>query len=124
MSTRKFSRVHFNVEAAIKAGERSFCGEVENLSMTGMFLETDERLVEGEVVEITISLTGSSPEINLSFSGKVARQVENGLAFVFDKIDLDSYMHLKNIVSYNIDDSEKVMEEICVSIDEKLAKGK
>lgn len=124
MSTRKFSRVHFNVEAAIRTAERQFKGAVENLSMTGMFLVTGERLPEGEMAEITVTLTGSLPEIKISFSGKVARIVENGLAFTFDKIDLDSYMHLKNIVAYNIDDSEKVMEEICHSIDEKLAQEK
>jgi len=124
MSTRKFSRVFFNVEATIRSVERRFQGVVENLSMTGMFLVTGERLAEGEEVEITIVLTGSLPEIKISFSGKVARIVENGMAFVFDKIDLDSYMHLKNIVAYNIDDSDKVMEEICHSIDEKLAREK
>lgn len=121
MSTRKFSRVHFNVEAAIKTADRTFQGVVENLSMTGMFLVTSERLSVGEEVEITIVLTGSSPEITVSFNGKTSRIVENGMGFVFEKIDLDSYMHLKNIVAYNIDDAEKVMEEICHSIDEKLA---
>ncbi|MBC7962262.1 MAG: PilZ domain-containing protein [Steroidobacteraceae bacterium] len=121
MSTRKFSRVHFNVEATIKAVDRSFQGAVENLSMTGMFLVTSERLALGETVDITIILTGTSPEIAVNFSGKVSRIVENGLGFVFEKIDLDSYLHLKNIVAYNIDDAEKVMEEICHSIDEKLA---
>ncbi|MDO9308188.1 MAG: PilZ domain-containing protein [Deltaproteobacteria bacterium] len=124
MSTRKFSRVFFNVEATIRSGERRFQGVVENLSMTGMFLVTGERLAEGEEVEIAMVLTGSLPEIKIGFSGKVARIVENGMAFVFDKIDLDSYMHLKNIVAYNIDDSDKVMEEICHSIDEKLAQEK
>ena len=121
MSTRKFSRVHFSVEATIRTAERQFQGAVENLSMTGMFLVTGERLAEGELVEISIVLTGSLPEITIDFSGKVARLVDNGIAFVFDKIDLDSYMHLKNIVAYNIDDSEKVMEEICHSIDERLS---
>lgn len=121
MSTRRFSRVHFNVEATIKTADRLFQGVVENLSMTGMFLVTSERLPLGEAVEITIVLTGSSPEITVNFNGKVSRIVENGMGFVFEKIDLDSYMHLKNIVAYNIDDAEKVMEEICHSIDEKLA---
>ncbi len=121
MSTRRFSRVHFNVEATIKTADRLFQGVVENLSMTGMFLVTSERLPLGEAVEITIVLTGSSPEITVSFNGKTSRIVENGMGFVFEKIDLDSYMHLKNIVAYNIDDAEKVMEEICHSIDEKLA---
>jgi hypothetical protein len=124
MSTRKFSRVHFNVEATIKTADRLFQGTVENLSMTGMFLVTGERLPVGEVVDITIILTGSSPEITVNFNGKTSRIVENGLGFVFEKIDLDSYMHLKNIVAYNIDDAEKVMEEICHSIDEKLAVDK
>jgi len=121
MSTRRFSRVHFNVEATIRTADRLFQGVVENLSMTGMFLVTSERLPVGEAVEITIVLTGSSPEIAVSFNGKTSRIVENGMGFVFEKIDLDSYMHLKNIVAYNIDDAEKVMEEICHSIDEKLA---
>ncbi|MEI6206111.1 MAG: PilZ domain-containing protein [Desulfuromonadales bacterium] len=121
MSTRKFSRVQFKVEATIKAGERQFRGGVENLSMTGMFLITDERLADDEAVDITIILTGTSPPISVNFNGRVSRVVTNGLGFVFEKIDLDSYMHLKNIVAYNIDDAEKVMEEICHSIDEKLA---
>lgn len=124
MSTRKFSRVPFRIDATIRVGERQFQGEVENLSMNGMFLETDEKLPEGERVDIVITLTGSSPAIQISFEGRVSRATEQGLGFTFEKIDLDSYMHLKNIVAYNIDDAEKVMEEICHSIDEKLATEK
>jgi len=37
---------------------------------------------------------------------------------------LDSWTHLKNIIAYNIDDAEKVMEEIGHSIDEKFATDK
>jgi len=39
-------------------------------------------------------------------------------------MDLDSYMHLKNIIAYNSDDAEKVMDEIGHSIDEKFASEK
>lgn len=121
MTTRKFSRVTFNVSAGIRTADRQFQGQVENLSMNGMFLVTRERLQTGEAVEITIFLTGSDPEISVSFSGRVIRATEEGLGFVFDKIDLDSYTHLKNIITYNIDDSDKVLEEIHQSIDEKIA---
>ena len=124
MSTRKFSRVRFNVAATIRTAERQFQGAVENLSMTGMFLVTNEQLAEGELVDITIVLTGTLPEIAVNFNGIVSRIVEDGIGFTFDKIDLDSYMHLKNIVAYNIDDAEKVMEEIGHSIDEKFASEK
>jgi len=117
MGTRKFSRVRFRVEATITIGERQFQGEVGNLSMTGMFLVTDERLADGEAVEIKIVLTGVVPLVSVDFSGRVSRTSGNGIGFVFEKIDLDSYMHLKNIVSYNSADAEKVMEEIRHAID-------
>ncbi|MEI7816138.1 MAG: PilZ domain-containing protein [Desulfuromonadales bacterium] len=120
MSTRKFSRVDFNVDATIKVADRQFQGAVENLSMTGMFLVTNEQLAEGEPVDITIVLTGTLPEIAVNFSGIVTRITEAGVGFTFEKVDLDSYMHLKNIIAYNIDDAEKVMEEIGHSIDEKF----
>jgi len=121
MSTRKFSRVNFHVDATIRTADRQFCGAVENLSMNGMFLVTEERLAEGESVDISIVLTGTSPEISIDFLGRVCRVAENGLGFNFEKIDLDSYTHLRNIVAYNSDDAEKVMEEIYQSIDEKLS---
>lgn len=124
MSTRKFSRVQFNVAATVKCGDRQFQGAVENLSMTGMYLVTAEQLVEGEPVEITIVLTGTEPEIAVNFNGIVTRLTDYGVGFTFEKMDLDSYMHLKNIIAYNIDDAEKVMEEIGHSIDEKFAADK
>jgi hypothetical protein len=124
MSTRKFSRVNFRVDATIKTAERQFYGEVKDLSMSGMFMLTGERLQLAEPVDITIILTGTSPEINVNFNGKVSRIDENGVGFTFQKMDLESYTHLKNIVAYNIDDAEKVLEEIHLSIDEKFAAEK
>lgn len=121
MSTRKFSRVRFHVRATIRIAGRQFHGAVENLSMTGMFLVTDEQLEEGEPADITIALSGTMPEIAVRFSGAVTRITEDGVGFTFAKMDLDSYMHLKNIIAYNSDDAEKVMEEIGHAIDEKLA---
>jgi hypothetical protein len=124
MSTRKFSRVNFKVNATIKTAERQFQGDVKDLSMNGMFMLTGEQLHLGNPVDITIILTGTSPEIKVNFSGEVSRTDENGLGFNFKKMDLDSYTHLKNIVAYNIDDAEKVLEEIHLSIDEKIAAEK
>ena len=124
MSTRKFSRVQFNVGATVRVADRQFHGAVENLSMAGMSLVTNEKLAGGETADITIVLTGAIPEIAVNFNGVVTRIAENGVGFTFEKMDLDSYMHLKNIIAYNIDDAEKVMEEIGHSIDEKFASEK
>ena len=124
MNTRKFSRVRFRVNATVRTAERQFQGSVENLSMNGMFLVTGEQLSMGEAVEITIQLTGSEPEIAVNLSGRACRLTEDGIGFTFEQIELDSYTHLKNIISYNMKDSEKVMEEIYHAMDEKLAHQK
>ncbi len=121
---RKFSRVSFQVLATVTSGGRSFQGKVGNLSMNGVFLETTERLPMDEQVDINISLEGTEPEISVSFAGRVSRIQETGLGFHFEKIDLDSYTHLKNIIAYNIADPDKVMEEIFSDIEEKLASEK
>ena len=120
MATRKFSRVEFRIEASIKTADRLFTASAENLSINGMFIKTSEQMQMDEAVEITMILTGSNPEIPIYFTGKVCRITDEGIGFIFEKIDLDSYTHLKNIIAYNIDDSEKVMEEIYHSIDEKF----
>ncbi len=124
MNTRKFSRVRFRVNATVRTAERQFQGSVENLSMNGMFLVTGEQVATGEAVEISIQLTGSEPEIEVNLSGRACRLTEDGIGFTFEQIELDSYTHLKNIISYNMKDSEKVMEEIYHAMDEKLAHQK
>ena len=120
MSTRKFSRVRFRVDATVITTGRTFQGQVENLSMSGLFVRTDERMAVGDVADITVVLSGTSPEIAMLFSGIVTRLTPEGIAFGFDRIDLDSYTHLKNVVAYNFGDSEKVNEEIYSSIDERM----
>jgi len=121
MSTRKFSRVNVQVAATVMAAAHQFHGEVENLSMSGMFMVTSEQLQPEEPVDISIILSGAYPEINVSISGKVSRIVENGIGFTFERTDLDSYTHLKNIVAYNFDDADRVMEEIHNAIGERIA---
>ena len=49
MSTRKFSRVPFQVDASVRIAGHRFHGTVENLSMSGMFMVTGEQLQMGDV---------------------------------------------------------------------------
>ncbi len=123
MSTRKFSRVPFHVKATATVHGRSFHGKVSNLSMNGLFLETQERLDEGEVADLVIRLEGTEPEIAVTFTGRATRVIDGGIGFHFEKIDLDSYTHLRNIIAYNIADAEKVMDEIFTNIEEKITAG-
>lgn len=123
MSTRKFSRVPFHVTATATVRGRRFQGKVSNLSMNGLFLETFERLPEGDTADLVITLEGTEPVIAVSFLGRVSRITDEGIGFHFEKIDLDSYTHLRNIIAYNMADAEKVMDEIFTNIEEKISTG-
>jgi hypothetical protein len=82
-----------------------------------MLLRVKERVKvnRGELLDITISLTGDTSSLSISVKGSVVRIDQDGVALEFEKIDLDSFVHLKNIVAYNDGDEKKIMEEFIAS---------
>jgi len=113
---RRFSRVDFHIVATVAVGGQPIEGTVENMSLRGMLFATDHKLSPGDEAEITIALNDHS-ENGMTISGKVARLTSYGIAFVFSKVDFDSYMHLKNIIALNIGDASKVDEEMDAFLD-------
>lgn len=112
MDKRNFSRITFNVGAVVNWQDKSFKGEVENLSLQGMLASINEPIPAGEEIEITIYLTGTSPQIPINLQGEVIRSSEEGLAVKFVKMNTDSFIHLRNIMAHNTGDSGKVMDEL------------
>lgn len=108
---RKFSRVTFHITATARVGDQQFVGAVENLSLRGLFMLTDKKLAVDEEVEIIIALN-DQPENGLSIDGRVVRLTNDGIAFVFDKIEFDTYIHLKRLIELNIGDADKMDEEM------------
>jgi len=112
MEKRNFSRIIFNVGTVIKWQDKTYKGEVENLSLQGMLAGISDHIPDGEEVEITIYLTGVSPQIPINLNGEVIRSSEEGLALKFVKMNTDSFIHLRNIMAHNTGDSSKVMDEL------------
>lgn len=116
MEKRKFTRIPFNVEAVVERNGRTVRGIVNNLSMKGMFLDTDGKMDGDGPIDITILLSGSSSELSIQLKGTVVRKTDEGFAVEFMEIDLDSFMHLKNVVAYNSSDADEIMDEYYRSI--------
>ncbi|GAM08002.1 pilZ domain protein [Geobacter sp. OR-1] len=112
MEKRNFSRITFNVGTVIKWQDKSFKGEVDNLSLQGMLARITDPVPAGEEVEITIYLTGVSPQIPINLQGEVIRSSPEGLALKFVKMNTESFIHLRNIMAHNTGDSGKVMDEL------------
>lgn len=108
---RNFSRVGFRVSALLQSEGVALKGEVKDVSLHGLYLETPETLPLGTQVEITIYLSATPDPVVINVSGTVARHVPGGMGCAFDKIDADSFAHLRSIIAYQVGDESKVMTE-------------
>jgi hypothetical protein len=120
---RNFTRITFQAEAIIKYRGQSLQGEIENLSLKGMLLHSTEMIPIHEPVEIQILLSGSSSDLAISLKGDVIRHDSNAMAIHFREMDLDSFIHLKNIIAYNGDRGIEVMEELHRYIERNKSRG-
>ena len=102
---RKNERVGFTtpIHIAIVADGRKMDvqGSTKDLSLKGLFIETQDKIPIGTKCSVEVSLTGSIDQIVLRMKATIVRKTERGLGIAFDSMDVDSYTHLKNIVQYN-----------------------
>ncbi len=107
---RRDKRVQFKTKIILKSGasEISLYGSSKDLSVKGIFLETDQNISIGTTARIEVLLTGREEKLVLQIMGKVVRKGAAGVGIEFDSMDIDSYTHLKNIVRYNTEDPDKI----------------
>lgn len=111
MDKRSFSRIHFQTEAIVRYRDREIACEVVNLRLNGAFLSIPDKIPLGEEVDAKILLSGTSSELSVKVKGKIIRLNDDGLALQFTGMDLDSFIHLKNIVAYNTENVAKTEKE-------------
>ncbi len=116
MEKRDATRIVFKVKAIVSVNGRKIRGNVENLSMTGMFLVTPENLPKAKKIDVEISLSGSTSRLKVRIKGSVVRSDTRGIALHFNEMDLDSFIHLRNILASNEGDGDKIMKEFYESI--------
>ncbi len=112
MEKRRFKRVLFRTEAIVQYGDQTFTGEVADLSLRGMLVKSSRMIPLGETVKAKILLSGSTSELSIQVDGTVVRHQEReGFGIQFHEMDVDSFVHLRNVVIYNSGDPAQVMEE-------------
>ncbi|UFS69075.1 PilZ domain-containing protein [Geomonas sp. RF6] len=109
---RSFSRVGFKVNALLQGEGVALKGEVKDLSLHGVFVETEGALPVGTDVELTVYLSAPPDPVVIKVTGSVVRSGEGGIGCTFDKIDLDSFAHLRRIISYQMGSDEQALSEL------------
>ncbi len=105
---RENQRVIYEAEARIIVNGKSSLGPIKDLSLKGIFIFTDMDVDVDSDVTVELHLSGSTTDISFRINGVVERKSGQGAGIKFKEMELDSYIHLKNIVSY----AESAMLEI------------
>ncbi|HAT50626.1 MAG: PilZ domain-containing protein [Nitrospirae bacterium] len=106
---RVFSRVNFNHEILLTNTENQrFRGAFNDISLRGMLFHGDKLPEEGAIVSGDLHLG----DIHLMIRGKVVHSsASRGAAIQFQDIDLESFSHLRRLVSLNLGNSETIDKE-------------
>lgn len=111
---REFTRVRMNILSELRSGESvDISGTLANVSMNGMFLNTESHLPEEASCDISLLLDAGEETVTIHIEGTVIRNDPKGMAIQFTKIlGPESLTHLQNLVLFNSgEQSGKVEEE-------------
>ncbi len=93
----------------ITYNSETFGGAVENISLRGLFIQTNTKLPLHEPVEVSVH---HSIDKSMDFAATVVRLDDNGLGLLIDKMDVDSLVYLKKLLVEHSGDHEKASNEV------------
>lgn len=123
MEKRKFERIDFKTEAVIRHRGVAFKGEIENLSLKGLFVRTEQQIPLDEQVDVTMFFYGSSAELSFNLEATVARVAPDGIGLNFRRLDVDSLVRSDQLVTTNGGDRQQVIEEFYGFVEESEESG-
>lgn len=110
---RIFTRVPFTVDSIIRFNNRFIRGTVLNICLQGMFIDIPEPLPCESLVGVEIILESSGSRKTLLLPGQVVRSGSSGTAVKLMKLDLDSYITIRNLIMDISGNPEVIMDEFC-----------
>jgi len=115
---RRYTRSKSGVAVSIDLGETEVArGQVRDVTVHSVFVETDFRLGVGSGCGVRISLEGITPPVEIRGFGKVVRVEPGGFCIDFTHLDRSSFEHLCQLVLHNAKDPDRVLTELEGGID-------
>ena len=108
---RLFTRFDFQANVFLYSGSQAWESELIDISLKGALLRrpTDWDGKSGESYRIEIRLEGG---VVISMSVSVAHIAIDRIGFICERIDMDSFMHLKRLVELNLGDPTLLSREL------------
>ncbi|HDY65182.1 MAG TPA: PilZ domain-containing protein [Phycisphaerae bacterium] len=113
MDNRKFPRTDLRIKAAIRGEAAEISGDVENVSLNGLFVRSDDSkgLNVQDPVEVQIELTGNKSKLTIECNGRIARSDKRGVGIHIQVLDVDTFMKGRNLVAFAADEKDRLEKE-------------
>ena len=107
-------RVPFEVELQFDTADDQIRSvQLQDISMTGLYFETDNIVPVGTVGTVKMYLESGDQHLVISANARVTRAIptdmhnKGGLGIAFTQIDTDSSIHLFNVIKYQTAENEE-----------------
>lgn len=110
---RRFSRVNVPFDASLTdANGACISGSLRDVAIQGAFIACSPSFALGTPVDVDIALHGGIEDVHVVSRAEVVHREDDGLGIRFTAIDPESVGHLRNIITYNAEDADRVLDEI------------
>lgn len=95
---RRFARVLSRLSVDLRTVDGiEVVGELDNLSMRGIFLRTDAQIAPGTACAVTLHLGGRGSGLALEAHGEIAHAAPDGVGIRFDEVAYEAFEHVRNL---------------------------
>ncbi|NVN93480.1 MAG: PilZ domain-containing protein [Desulfuromonadales bacterium] len=108
MDTRRCTRVNFSAVATIHCKDQSIVGNLDNVSLKGLFIKTTQDIPFDQTLDVTVHYD-SDASFNLRASA--VRRTESGFGLKILGMDVQSFVLLRNEIADQCNDLDGVMRE-------------
>ena len=97
---RKAERIRFESQITIRTGDDTVeaTADSRNISLKGIYLVPEKKIPVDTPCTLAITLTGKGSQMIVTIPGKICRHDGQGTAVAFLDMDVDSFVHIKNLV--------------------------
>lgn len=107
---RKAHRISFESTIIIRSrDDNAVTGKVDtrDISLSGLYLKTWQRIPLETVCKVEIELTGSTSKLRFAVDGIISRHDDDGMGIAFLKLSPDNFLHISNLIKLHTKEESK-----------------
>ena len=109
---RNFSRINFTASTQVEFNDSIYEGELLDLSLRGALLSLKDQVPLKMKDRCTLIICLHSSDIKLIFEAELTHIHKNNMGFKFLGEDVGTMTHLRNLLSLNVGDYDKITDEL------------